>query len=207
LSPFRQSYKSGEIASYFDSACRLHGRSVYSVGWYSEETQRKRFQQLAKSILPGELILDIGCGLGDFYGYLKSELSDFSYFGIDLSPKMVGFAKQKYPEGHFVVADLFSFPLQEKFDVVVASGAFNYVQANPEVYLQAAMKAMCDLAEKRVIFNLLDVDKMSEDRSGILAGYSPSVVAAWATHLSDRVFLFQDYLPNDFTVCIELESQ
>jgi hypothetical protein len=44
----------------------------YRVGWKSQQTQEARFNALlAIGNLKGKSILDLGCGLGCLYGYLK----------------------------------------------------------------------------------------------------------------------------------------
>ena len=39
-------------------------------------------------------VCDFGCGIGDFYGYLKEEKINFDYTGIDIADNMIELAKK-----------------------------------------------------------------------------------------------------------------
>ena len=56
--------------------------------------------------LKGSSVLDIGCGTGDFYDYLKQR-GVIDYLGIDIYHMSVEYAQMKYPEGRFVTSDFF----------------------------------------------------------------------------------------------------
>ena len=57
------------------------------VGWRSRQNQEVRFETLASiGDLRGKSILDAGCGLGCFYGYLKDRGWEGQYTGFDLLP-------------------------------------------------------------------------------------------------------------------------
>lgn len=51
-------------------------------------------------LIPGERILDIGCGNGRFFEVFKGKRVD--YFGIDNSEKLIEIAKRRYPEKEFL---------------------------------------------------------------------------------------------------------
>jgi len=44
-------------------------------------------------------VLDMGCGNGRFYDYLKNNITvDFKYMGVDADENLLTIAKNKYPE-------------------------------------------------------------------------------------------------------------
>ena len=58
-------------AFYFNNYQQF-GYSVKSLGWGSTESQEKRFKALSEvGIDNGDRVLDVGCGFGDLYFYLK----------------------------------------------------------------------------------------------------------------------------------------
>lgn len=69
-------------------------------------------------------ILDLGCGIGGFYQWLKDKNINVDYYGIDISPDFIEHCKEKYPEisSHFKVFDIISNDMAEKFDYIVAIG-------------------------------------------------------------------------------------
>lgn len=60
-------------------------------------------------------VLDVGCGTGEHVRYLSS---DFEVNGMDLEPEFVAIARKKVPTADFSIADMRSFQLKKKYDVV-----------------------------------------------------------------------------------------
>jgi len=51
-------------------------------------------------VIPGDKILDLGCGNGRFFEYFKGKNVD--YFGVDNAEKLIEIAKKRYPEKEFL---------------------------------------------------------------------------------------------------------
>jgi SAM-dependent methyltransferase len=60
-------------------------------------------------------LLDVGCGTGRYLPFLAG---DFDLAGIDLNPDLLAVARQSVPEGTFEVADMTTFDLGRRFDVI-----------------------------------------------------------------------------------------
>lgn len=73
------------------------------------------------SPLPGERILDLGCGTGDLSAQLAQAGANVT--GIDFSPGMIAVARQKYPQIAFFVADAHSYQSAETYDAVFSNAA------------------------------------------------------------------------------------
>lgn len=70
-----------------------------------EFAPRKALLKRALRDIPqGSLVLDAGCGTGEFSGYLAE--MGFSVTGVDISSNAVRFAQKKYPEVRFQTAAL-----------------------------------------------------------------------------------------------------
>ncbi|HEM55248.1 MAG TPA: class I SAM-dependent methyltransferase [Thermodesulfobium narugense] len=93
------------------------------VGFVSEFG--KEVLQLLSPI-PGESILDLGCGTGD----LTYEIFKFGAepIGIDCSPAMIERARKKYPEIQFFVDLAESFRLKSQVDAVFSNAALHWVK-------------------------------------------------------------------------------
>jgi tRNA (uracil-5-)-methyltransferase TRM9 len=70
---------------------------------------------LARYIEPKDKILDLGCGNGRFFGFLREK--DLEYVGIDSSEELIKIAKEKYQEDNakFSVAEALNLSSPDNF--------------------------------------------------------------------------------------------
>jgi SAM-dependent methyltransferase len=93
-------------AQYYDD--------IYSFKNYREEVDR--IAALIRAEHPAaKTILDVACGTGE---HAKLLSRDFSVDGIDLEPEFVKISRAKVAAGSFRVADMRSFNLERRYDVV-----------------------------------------------------------------------------------------
>jgi len=83
---------------------------------YLDYTRTRAFipediKNLAKYALPGERVLDSGCG----NGRLLEVLREVDYYGIDFSKNLIELAKEKYPQGKFFLRDALTLPFPDNF--------------------------------------------------------------------------------------------
>ncbi len=77
-------------------------------------------------LLPGEKILDLGCGNGRYFEYLKGK--DVDYFGVDISERLINIAKSRYPKAIFQTADALNLPFPDDFfDKAVGIAVFHHI--------------------------------------------------------------------------------
>lgn len=77
-------------------------------------------------------VLDIGCGNGRFYDYLKQNYMDrFLYQGVDFSPELINVARDKYSSNQvkFDRVDLLqaSLPQLGHYDLIVLWGVLHHI--------------------------------------------------------------------------------
>ena len=138
--------------------------SPFPVGYSSTSEQKYIFQNLIIGFNPGNYsMLDIACGRGDLYGYIKDLYKNdmLSYQGIDINPFMGNLAKQK----HDIDITIGSFDTENDItelksaDWVVASGFFTQRRCETEDQdlhkLFEDIDKMYELANNCVSFNLL----------------------------------------------------
>jgi len=93
-------------------------------------------------LVPGEKVLDLGCGNGRFYEVMKDynpptassrslrerAPKKVDYIGVDISEKLIKIAKEKYPKVKFLVADALNLPFPNNyFDKVYAIAFFHHI--------------------------------------------------------------------------------
>ena len=86
-----------------------------------------------KTLIPdlkGKSVLDLGCGMGEMCKYYKS-LGAKRVLGIDISTNMIDYANAHNKEDgiEYMILPLERlFKIKERFDVVISSLAFHYVE-------------------------------------------------------------------------------
>lgn len=190
-----------KIMKFYDRHIDEHGSSPRAVGWGDEKSQAARFASLCRvGDLEGASALDVGCGLGGFYGYLKDHYESVRYIGIDINPRYIEKARKLYPDAEFEVAD-FEECKAMPFDYVVASGVFSVkIPDYKEIYF-GQIKKMFAIARKGIAFTMLDRNGHPDD--DIYAAYEIEEVRAFCLSLTDDVVIYHDYLQHDFTVALK----
>ena len=130
-----------------------------TVGWGSDEKQRKCFDILTYYTDKMDYVLDVGCGIGS----LKDYNGWFDYHGIDVHEEMIKIAQQRHPRSSFQCIDLMDY--DTKHDWVIACGVFNLrsqINQAGDAYqyhwLGSKIKKMFSLCNIGMAFNLLRFD-------------------------------------------------
>jgi SAM-dependent methyltransferase len=78
-------------------------------------------------------ILDVGCGTGEHAKHLRMS-HGFDVDGLDMDPGMLAVARRKLPSARFYEADMSSFELGQRYDVVMCLfSSIGYVRTLPRV--------------------------------------------------------------------------
>jgi SAM-dependent methyltransferase len=181
-----------------------YGDDVRALNWGSKRSQELRFRVLSEvGDLAGASVLDVGCGTGDFYGWLRKTGWQGRYAGIDITPGMIDVARSRFPDAEFTVGDLLKQEVAEvakEYDFVFASGIFTYRKTEPAAYLREMVVAMFARCRRAVAFNSLSSWAPVPALEEFFA--DPLETIAFCRSLSDRLVLRHDYHPNDFTVYV-----
>ncbi len=190
-----------KIIGFYDKHIDEFGSGPRAVGWGDKHSQEARFGAMCRvGDLEGKSILDVGCGLGDFYAYLTGHYGHVDYTGIDINPRYIEKARQLRPAAHFAVADFGEYA-GGPFDYVVASGIFSVkIPEYKNIYF-GQIKKMFALARKGVAFTMLDAAHHPNDET--YAAYSIEEVRGLCRSLTDDVVVYHDYLPHDFTMVLK----
>jgi trans-aconitate methyltransferase len=169
-----------------------------ALHWTMPETQVDRFAVLAQvGDLTDKTILDVGCGVGDFYAFVNESWSIAGYTGLDIHPLMIEAARHKYLGAPFVAQDFAQYT-GPGANYCIASGAFSFKIADHKAVYFAMIQKMFELSSVGIAFNMLDVAWHVDNNT--FAAYDPFEVYEWCKTLTPDVVLRQDYLPHDFTI-------
>lgn len=81
-------------------------------------------RQMVEAIAPEptELILDMCCGMGNFFNYLPNQ---YNAYGFDIDRNAVKVARHLYPHANIKTADICSYTPEVKFDIIIGNPPFN----------------------------------------------------------------------------------
>jgi ubiquinone/menaquinone biosynthesis C-methylase UbiE len=105
---------------------------IYDLRWRNYITDTLTFLYNWEQIDSQALVLDVGCGTGEFERLLLHQNPTQKIAGVDLSAKMLNLAREKYqhyPNVELHQASVNSLPFADRsFDVVVSASAFHYFE-------------------------------------------------------------------------------
>jgi SAM-dependent methyltransferase len=189
----------------------LHGQDDPSrqVGWVDCLQQFVAFEVLGAVgdlfAAPAPAVLDIGCGLGDFLGYLRGRGFTGRYTGVDLVPELIEAARARHLGGgnapitgiSFIVADILDPDLMlEPHDYVVASGLFDYRVPDSAERLPRTVCRLFDLSRRGLAWNVLNVAPTARDD---LYRAPPGELLALCEALTPWFIVRGDYDPHALT--------
>ncbi|MCS7197853.1 MAG: class I SAM-dependent methyltransferase [Candidatus Bipolaricaulota bacterium] len=185
---FRDHY---EYAAFFDARnIILAGDDMAVLEYTSEEVQQKIFRHaVEKFALTDRTILDVGCGLGYLKKYLDAQGIRYrSYWGVDLSEKMVAGAIKRFGP-YFERRDVLTQPFAAgEFDVVFLLSVLGYpISDDPFGYMSTLLRELFRVAREGLVFTHLAPGRRQEPSDFTVA---PEDMAQWCRrNLSQDVTL------------------
>ncbi len=189
------------VKDFYKKLVEKHGYSIKSLDYRSETSQKTRFDVITQiGISNDNSLLDVGCGFGDYFNYLKQKgIKNIKYNGIDLSDEIVNVAKEKNPLINVVQGNVLDLPDDEKFDYVISLG-FNAVKTGENwETLTAVLDKMWKLCKKGIAYNA--VSTFAEEQDKAIYFVSPiKVIDHIMSNLTYKIVFKHDYMPHDFTI-------
>ncbi|MDC3293777.1 class I SAM-dependent methyltransferase [Alphaproteobacteria bacterium] len=170
------------------------------VGWGSATSQQRRFQVLSQiGDISAASVLDVGCGLGDFYEFLVKNGFNCQYTGIDSNSNMIALAKDRQKGINVFQMDFNNMKFSEgSFDYVVLSGAFNLSEDNQGAKVLNCIRQLFSISRMGVAFNILSshANKLESGEYYV----RPEVLLSSLFSITKSIVLRHDYMEHDFTV-------
>lgn len=189
------------LERYYRDQLDAHQSPEKRVGWNTAHSQQVRFEAMAGiGKLDGAKILDVGCGLGAFWGYLKKNKIKTDYTGVDLFPNVIAEAQKLYPEARFEARVLTNRPFRPgAFDYAFLSGVFNVKVRDNWKYMKAILATVLRQTRKAVAFNVLSAEAGIQEANRFTADPKQLVALGWKLGVS-RVHLLDHYHHLDLTL-------
>jgi len=103
---------------YSEVFCKVYNE--FGWNYYPEIFGEQLIQWLGVHKITPKTSLDLACGTGVLCGLLQAQ--GIRAAGMDLSPGMIGIARQENPGLHFDVADMITYRPEAKYDLVTCTG-------------------------------------------------------------------------------------
>jgi trans-aconitate methyltransferase len=176
-----------------------------ALGW-TKGRHKLRYQVLLQPWpLASADLLDFGCGFGDMYDYCRGHFPGVRYHGFDLNPALVAAGRERYPAADLKAGNALKDGLDGEWDVIVASGLFNFRLSDNWSFIQA----MFDLFARhsRIGFAANFLSDRVDYRLDHTYHADPARVLELAYTYSNRVALRNDYMPFEFTVYVDRRTE
>jgi SAM-dependent methyltransferase len=176
--------------------------------WGSAVSQRIRFEVLSNMFRSSSnfSVADIGCGLGDFYPFLRERgFTNFRYVGLDLNSQFIAEAATRYPDVEFVAGDLPDLisRVSEPFDYAIASGIYNLGYDLSEALRRVRRDLELLQPRVRVACGVNFLSTHADSRDPMSLYFDPAEMLRLGTSIFGRYCrLYHDYLPHDFTLLL-----
>ena len=190
-----------EIAEMYRERIEEKGQTPEGLFWDSQQSMETRFEVATELYdFEGASVLDVGCGFGDFYGFLHERgIEPESYLGIDISDTVLEVATERHPDTTFEHRNLLREPFEDdrQFDVSVAFGTLghDFETLNNEAYFRQFTR-VCFASSRSVILNALSRFREGDwPREEFVYYYDPRTVFGYAQELTRNVVLRHDVPP------------
>jgi cyclopropane fatty-acyl-phospholipid synthase-like methyltransferase len=169
----------------------------------SEKSHAKRFEAMLRlGDFNGKKILDVGCGLGAFYSFLKEHHISCDYHGIDINAKMIDMAKEKYKSesARFSVFDIIGNDMNETYDYIIVVGILN-LPFGGNTNLELTDKLFAQVHKHAKIgYSIGMTSDLTRNPGKETYYYNASEVLKIVRKYVNNFKLDHSYLPHDFTI-------
>jgi len=187
---------------FFSNTLKSSPNEHHSVA-QSEISHLKRFEKILElGKFNNKRILDVGCGIGGFYGFLREQDIHTDYTGIDINEHMIDAAKKKYPElqNHFFVHDIIEKEMNETFDYIISVGPLNLKfegSSNTDITMEL-IKKMYKMANIGIAISMTSSLTKRENKKTFY--YDPVKILSRTFEFCKNVKFDHTYIPHDFVL-------
>jgi len=177
-------------------------RALYTTN----ASQKKRFRNFEKLFHRKQdfSLLDVGCGFGDFCGYLNEEgYQNIQFTGLDINERMTAESKKRFPDQQFVTGLVEALPQGTTYDYAIASGVYSLGESM-EVVQDFFFEQFDQVYEKvNIGFAVNFLSSYSDSPDNICIYHDPiPLLEKCMKRYGKYVILTHDYLPHDFTIFV-----
>ncbi|QPF82999.1 methyltransferase domain-containing protein [Bradyrhizobium genosp. L] len=197
-----------QVAVYYASRLAQHGPTPQGVDWNGRSSHELRHRQFLRLLddAPNGSLIDLGCGFGDFWRFLRDAGYEGAFTGYDVAASMIDKARELYGENERCRWRVGAEPA-EPADFAVASGIFNVKGAVAAErwagYVSDTIDVLARAGRRGFAFNMLSLSSDPERRRADLYYGDPvAILRDCLARFGRSVALLQDYGLYEFTVIV-----
>lgn len=200
------------VSRYYSARLEEFGTTARGVDWNGEASHELRHRQFLRLLAsPTASVLDLGCGFGDFYRFLRANGHLGPFIGLDVSAGMIDAARELYGESADCLWKVGALQA-ERADYVVASGLLNVRGDVPvetwDEYILDLIDSLAAAAEQGFAFNVLSLSSDPARRRSDLYYANPAKLLELCIERYGRsVALLQDYGLYEFTILVRHDGR
>jgi len=203
-----QDSEKNKIIKRYEDRVKRYGPSIEALATGGSIKQAERYELLSSiSNLNNSKILDLGCGLGDFYKWLLSKkINHIEYTGYDITPSFIKEATIKYPDANFEVRDIEKDGIPYgKYDYIFSSQVFNnkFEEDSNLKVMKKIMSILYKNCNKGIAMDMMS--QCVDFTEPHLYYYNPIEIFSHAMSLTKNIKIFHNF-PN-FQMTIFLYKQ
>jgi len=197
-----------DVSTYYTTKLAQHGATPQGVDWNGTASHDNRHHQFLRLLAsdPIASVLDLGCGYGDFLGFLRKNGHSGHFIGYDISPAMIAEAERLHGRSADREWHVGAEPT-EQADYAIASGIMNVKGDVPTAEWHAYV---CDIllllgrsSRRGFAVNMLTMSSDPERRRDNLYYADPVEMLQFCLQNFGRsVALMQDYGLYEFTIIV-----
>lgn len=143
------------IKKHYQKLLKSHGYGPEAVQYSDIQSQMARFEILMQVDINSKSILDVGCGLGDLWAFMREKDDKSDYMGLDIVPEFVNFSNSRFNDNaKAILVDNLDI-LPKGYEYAVVSGMFNNKMENNWEFMTKTLCSMFEAAEKGIAFNAM----------------------------------------------------
>lgn len=197
------------LKKIYEKNLKNFGDNHKSVGWKKKSEALARYKvmtNLFKNDYSVKRILDVGCGLSHYFLFLKKNISNFKYIGLDISEKMINLSAIKYPNNSYFIGDAMNdniiFP---KFDYAIINGLFtqkaNYSDKIMFFFFKNVLGKIFFLSKKGIALNLLTPFPEWKNKKNYYPQFE-IIIKFITKNLSNKFIINHNYGLHEYTIYV-----
>ena len=187
---------------FFEELINQKNNEHSKVGWSSESHAKRLNKIIEIGDLNNRSVLDIGCGLGAFYEFLKSKNITTDYYGYDVSDKMIEAIKLSYPEikEKIHLHDILTDETELNYDYIVSIGSINLFLDEKTNYGMVLKMLDKMYQHSKIGFAFSMTSALSRKKNKDTFYYDHKIIINHISTYCNNFKIDHSYLPHDFTV-------